>query len=80
MVLMMRRRWWISLLYVCGLMRVGHQSSPVARKGKLFLHLESNPDQQACICPIRPCYCPPSAAPTKGNGSDRHLTINVMDR
>ena len=33
MVLMMRPRWWISLLCVCGLMHVGHQSSPDAQNG-----------------------------------------------
>uniref|UniRef100_A0A3P9M4Q8 ADAM metallopeptidase domain 22 n=1 Tax=Oryzias latipes TaxID=8090 RepID=A0A3P9M4Q8_ORYLA len=43
MVPMMRRRWWISLLYVCGLMRVGHQSSPVARKGEASLSPEDLP-------------------------------------
>ncbi|XP_035813041.2 disintegrin and metalloproteinase domain-containing protein 22 isoform X3 [Amphiprion ocellaris] len=33
MMLMMRPRWWISLLCVCGLMHVGHQSSPDATNG-----------------------------------------------
>uniref|UniRef100_A0A4W6BV85 ADAM metallopeptidase domain 22 n=1 Tax=Lates calcarifer TaxID=8187 RepID=A0A4W6BV85_LATCA len=34
MMLMMRPRWWISLLCVCGLMHVGHQRSPTARNGR----------------------------------------------
>ncbi|KAK5862305.1 hypothetical protein PBY51_017715 [Eleginops maclovinus] len=33
MELMMRPRWWISLLCVCGLMHVGHQSRPNAQNG-----------------------------------------------
>lgn len=33
MMLMMRPRWWISLLCFYGLMRVGHQSSPNAQNG-----------------------------------------------
>ncbi|KAJ4931540.1 hypothetical protein JOQ06_025835 [Pogonophryne albipinna] len=41
MVLMMRPRWWISLLCVCGLMHVGHQSSPDAQNGDALSSLKA---------------------------------------
>ncbi|XP_061572816.1 disintegrin and metalloproteinase domain-containing protein 22 isoform X1 [Cololabis saira] len=37
MMLVMRPRRWIFLLYVCGLMRVGHQRSPDALNGEALL-------------------------------------------
>ncbi|XP_006801535.1 disintegrin and metalloproteinase domain-containing protein 22-like, partial [Neolamprologus brichardi] len=41
MVLMMRPRWWISLLCVCELMHVGHQSSPNAGDGDALSSLKA---------------------------------------
>ncbi|KAI4785225.1 hypothetical protein KUCAC02_037890, partial [Chaenocephalus aceratus] len=41
MVLMMRPRWWISLLCVCGLMHVGHQTSPDAQNGDALSSLKA---------------------------------------
>ncbi|TNN75718.1 Disintegrin and metalloproteinase domain-containing protein 22 [Liparis tanakae] len=40
-MLMMRPRWWISLLCVCGLMHVGHQSSTNAQKGDALSSLKA---------------------------------------
>ncbi|CAI5662344.1 unnamed protein product [Oreochromis niloticus] len=41
MVLLMRPRWWISLLCVCELMHVGHQSSPNAGDGDALSSLKA---------------------------------------
>ncbi|XP_068998915.1 disintegrin and metalloproteinase domain-containing protein 22 [Embiotoca jacksoni] len=41
MMLMMRPRWWISLLCVYGLMHVGHQSSPNAQNGDALSSLKA---------------------------------------